>query len=41
MAEPDILWTPSAETIESAAATQFARQMVRKHRLDLNSTGVA
>ena len=37
MAEPDILWTPSAETIESAAATQFARQMVRKHRLDLNS----
>jgi len=37
MAEPDILWTPSAETIESAFATQFARQMVRKHRLDLNS----
>src|SRR5262252_3112601 len=37
MAEPDILWTPSAETIESASATQFARQMVRKHRLDLNS----
>src|SRR5215471_18893292 len=37
MAEPDILWTPSAETIESALATQFARQMVRKHRLELNS----
>jgi len=37
MAEPDILWTPSAETIESAFATQFARQMLRKHRLDLNS----
>src|SRR3954468_2702610 len=37
MAEPDILWTPSAETIESAFATQFARQMVRKHHLELNS----
>jgi acetoacetyl-CoA synthetase len=37
MAEPDILWTPSAETIESASATQFARQMVRKHQLELNS----
>ena len=37
MAVPDILWTPSAETIESAFATQFARQMVRKHRLDFNS----
>src|SRR3954452_2462724 len=37
MAEPDILYTPSAETIESAFATQFARQMVRKHHLELNS----
>src|SRR4051812_18438323 len=37
MAEPDILYTPSPETIESAFATQFARQMVRKHHLELNS----
>jgi len=37
MPPPDILWTPSEQTIESALATQFARQMVRKHRLELNS----
>src|ERR1700704_4011812 len=37
MAAPDILWTPSEETIESALATQFARQMVRKHHLELNT----
>jgi acetoacetyl-CoA synthetase len=37
MAAPDILWTPSGPTIESALATQFARQMVRKHQLEANT----
>ena len=37
MATPPILWNPSEQTVESALATQFARQMVRKHRLELNS----
>ncbi|HEX5476996.1 MAG TPA: AMP-binding protein, partial [Burkholderiales bacterium] len=34
---PEIMWTPSEQAIESALVTQFARQMVRKHRLELNS----
>jgi acetoacetyl-CoA synthetase len=34
---PEILWQPSAETIEQAQATEFARQIVRKHRLELNT----
>jgi acetoacetyl-CoA synthetase len=37
MTQPEILWSPSERAIEEAQVTQFARQMVRKHRLDLNS----
>ncbi|HEU5177620.1 MAG TPA: acetoacetate--CoA ligase, partial [Burkholderiales bacterium] len=37
MTEPEILWSPSERAVEEAQVTQFARQMVRKHRLDLNS----
>lgn len=31
------LWTPSEEAVEQAQLTQFARQVVRKRHLDLNS----
>ena len=31
------MWQPSAEAIEQAQLTQFARHAVRKHRLDLNT----
>ena len=31
------LWEPSEQTDESAQLTQFARQVVRKHRLDFNT----
>jgi acetoacetyl-CoA synthetase len=31
------MWHPSEEAIEQAQLTQFARQVVRKHRLDLNT----
>jgi acetoacetyl-CoA synthetase len=34
---PDILWQPSERAIEEAQVTQFARQVIRKRRLDLNS----
>src|SRR5258706_14584168 len=34
---PPILWAPTEPMIEAALATQFARQMVRKHRLELNT----
>jgi acetoacetyl-CoA synthetase len=34
---PQLLWQPSPEAIESALVTQFARQIVRKHRLELNT----
>ncbi|HEX6156632.1 MAG TPA: AMP-binding protein, partial [Burkholderiales bacterium] len=37
MSQPGILWSPSERAVEEAQVTQFARQMVRKHRLDLNS----
>src|SRR5216683_2308043 len=37
MAIPPILWQPSARAIEEAQITQFARQIVRKRRLELNS----
>jgi len=37
MTQPGILWSPSERAVEEAQVTQFARQMVRKHRLDLNS----
>jgi acetoacetyl-CoA synthetase len=34
---PPALWIPSGQAVETALATQFARQMVRKHHLELNS----
>src|SRR5258706_15751557 len=34
---PPILWAPTEPAIEAALVTQFARQMVRKHHLELNS----
>jgi acetoacetyl-CoA synthetase len=37
MPVPPILWQPSADAIEEALVTQFARQLVRKHRLELNT----
>src|SRR5204862_6447859 len=37
MATPPILWQPSERAIEEAQITQFARQIVRKRRLELNS----
>ena len=32
-----IVWQPSAEAIEQALVTQFARQVIRKHRLECNT----
>jgi acetoacetyl-CoA synthetase len=37
MPVPPILWQPSERAIEEAQVTQFARQVIRKHRLELNS----
>jgi acetoacetyl-CoA synthetase len=37
MSEPKLLWQPSAQDIEQALVTQFARQVVRKHKLELNT----
>jgi acetoacetyl-CoA synthetase len=37
MSEPKLLWQPSPEQVEQALVTQFARQVVRKHKLDLNT----
>src|SRR2546423_15457623 len=34
---PRKLWEPSERAVEEAQLTQFARQMVRKRRLELNS----
>ena len=34
---PKILWQPSEQAVEQAQLTQFARQIVRKRHLDLNS----
>ena len=31
------MWTPSEEAIEQAQLTQFARQAVRKYKLELNT----
>src|SRR5512134_4095783 len=36
MSTPPILWQPSERATEEAQVTQFARQVIRKHRLDLN-----
>jgi acetoacetyl-CoA synthetase len=37
MSAPKLLWQPTAEDVESALVTQFGRQVVRKHRLELNT----
>jgi acetoacetyl-CoA synthetase len=37
MSVPPVLWQPSERAIEEAQVTQFARQVIRKHRLELNS----
>src|SRR2546423_2185001 len=37
MAAPPILWQPSQRALEEAQVTQFARHVVRKHRLELNT----
>ena len=34
---PRILWQPDARAVEEAQVTQFARQVIRKRKLDLNS----
>jgi acetoacetyl-CoA synthetase len=34
---PEVLWQPDARAIEEAQVTQFARQVIRKRRLDLNT----
>jgi acetoacetyl-CoA synthetase len=34
---PEILWQPSERQVEEAQVTQFARQVIRKRRLELNS----
>ncbi len=34
---PPKLWEPSERAIEEAQVTEFARQVIRKHRLELNS----
>jgi acetoacetyl-CoA synthetase len=34
---PELLWQPGERAIEEAQVTQFARQVIRKRRLDLNS----
>ncbi|HKU45593.1 MAG TPA: acetoacetate--CoA ligase [Burkholderiales bacterium] len=34
---PPVLWQPSERAIEEAQVTQFARQVIRKHRLEVNT----
>ena len=34
--KPSVMWQPSERTIEDAQLTQFARQVIRKRRLDVN-----
>src|SRR4051812_28648814 len=34
---PELLWQPSERAISEAQSTQFAQQLVRKHRLELNN----
>ena len=31
------IWSPSEQAIEQAQITQFARQLIRKHKLDFNT----
>ena len=35
--EPEVLWQPSERAIEEAQVTQFARQVIRKRKLDVNT----
>ncbi|HSU76393.1 MAG TPA: AMP-binding protein, partial [Burkholderiales bacterium] len=35
--QPDMLWQPSERAVEDASLTQFARQLIRKRKLDVNS----
>src|SRR5262249_40419300 len=35
--KPPFLWRPSEAAVQSAQVTQFAQQIVRKHRLDFNT----
>jgi acetoacetyl-CoA synthetase len=37
MSTPPILWQPSEREVEEAQVTQFARQVIRKHRLEFNT----
>src|SRR5687767_1826135 len=37
MSTPPILWQPSERSVEEAQVTQFARQAIRKHRLEFNT----
>ena len=34
---PELLWQPSERAIEEAQVTQFARQVIRKRKLELNT----
>jgi hypothetical protein len=34
---PKILWQPGERAIEEAQLTQFARQLIRKRKLEVNS----
>jgi acetoacetyl-CoA synthetase len=34
---PKVLWQPSAEEVERAQVTQFARQVIRKRKLEMNT----
>jgi acetoacetyl-CoA synthetase len=36
-AVPELLWQPDERSLAEAQATQFAQQLVRKHRLELNT----
>ena len=34
---PEVLWQPSERAVEEAQVTQFARQVIRKRKLDVNT----
>ena len=34
---PRILWQPGERAVEEAQVTQFARQVIRKRKLDVNT----
>jgi len=35
--QPEVLWQPSERAVEEASLTQFARQVIRKRKLEVNS----